>query len=229
MKICFQAFSIPEEMRLKICINEMEKELNPATPKVVFDLDEGTYHVALRLMKHDPIPACAEWILYFLTILLQGIFHILLLNTESNWIRNAHPFDLCADFTVCVAKDMNLKLFYKDASFIDETMRWKLPFIQTDPIYPIKVIYCPRIDEMKQAYLKYARKLGSILAVTLTVLSYLLYVAATREMIFVVWILTAIICGIGCVALFLFHSQNQKRKNIARAFENQFADMIRSK
>lgn len=220
MRVCFKVNSLPAEMQLRIHVGGAEQELNHMMPEASFELDRGEYPVELQSSTIDPIPKILDWLIYFSTIVIQGVFHILIWNTESNWLRNVHPIFLKTTFTICVSRDMNVKLIYKDAIYDEITSHWTMPSVNIVPDIPVETTFCIKQNEISSAYTQYARKVGAIYAVLLLILSYLLYVAIANRIILAIWILPLIICGMGAAVFFLLHSQNRKQKKVKKDLEN---------
>ena len=219
MHVCFKVNLLPAEMRLRIRVGGAEKELDNMMPEASFDLDRGKYPVELQFSTIDSIPKILDWLIYFLTIVIQGVFHILTWNTESNWLRNAHPIFLNATFTICVSCDMSLKFVYKDAIYDEITSHWTMPSVNIVPDIPVEMTFRIKLSEVSRAYVQYARKIGAIYAALLLILSYLLYVAITNHIVLATWILLFTICGMGVVVFFLFHFQKRKQKKVKKEFE----------
>ena len=222
MHVCFKVNALPAEMRFTIRVNGTEKELDNMTPEASFELDCGEYAVELRSAATASIPKLPDWLIYFSTMVIQGIFHILILNNESNWLQNAHPIFLKVAFTINVFSDINLKLVYKDAIYDEITSHWTMPAINVVPDVPINPIYCPNPSEISRAYVQYARKIGAISATLLLILSYLLYVAIANHIALAAWIVLFILCGMGAAVFFLLRSQNRKQKKIKKELMNFF-------
>ena len=185
-------------------------------------MDCGEYAVELRSAATAPIPKLLDWLIYFSTMVIQGIFHILTLNNESNWFQNAHPIFLKAAFTINVSDDANLKLVYKDAIYDEITSHWTMPAINVVPPVPLNPIYYPNPSEISRAYVQYARKVGAISATLLLILSYLLYVAIANHITLAIWIVLFTLCGTGAAAFFLLRSQKRKQKKIKKELMDFF-------
>lgn len=107
-------------------------------------------------------------LIFFFTMILQGIFNILLMNTDSKWYNKLSPYIIKTNFNVFIDKDTDLEFIYNEGYFYYDRKTKKLPtisWIDCDNIVLVKTEYTIDKVNLTNAYCKYVKKFISCASV----------------------------------------------------------------
>lgn len=92
---------IPSEERLSIRINNEVKILDNISQDVSFIINERKrYEIDIEQQISTSNVKPIFILLYLLTVIIQGVFNILLMNTDSKWYRNIKAYCLKAKLII---------------------------------------------------------------------------------------------------------------------------------
>ena len=107
-------------------------------------------------------------LIFFFTMILQGIFNILLFNTDSKWYNKLSPYIIKTNFNIFIDKDTDLEFIYNEGYFYYDRKTKKLPtisWIDGDNIVLVKTEYTIDKVNLTNAYCKYVKKFISCASV----------------------------------------------------------------
>jgi hypothetical protein len=204
---------LPETANLIIVVNGEHYQLDSVRQEVIVSLSESkTYEVDVELSESKTSFNVPSILLFILTSLLQGIFHIIFMNTESDWYNDIIAYSLKAKLLIDVKEDTKINIFYNNAKYDIDMNRWSDPNLQIVPNMNFNVEYTPNINDFKNKWFGYVKKLISIVSVVLLLMVFLLHVAVTQKNIMAIIILGIIIFSAVALCLTLIYKEHKKLK-----------------
>ena len=192
-----------------VSVNNENYVVNDDSPNIY--ISDSLYcatPVTVSMIK-SPKPGFVSWLIWALTIGIQGIFHILLINTDADWRKNISPYIVIASFAVDDGVTTDISIGY------DVKGEFKIIKMNFDTsVNDVNIRYIFNPDELKNVYITYVRRICSVSFVSLFLFTYLLIIAIINNNV-----LCALICGIVCagtvaIALYLIITEYKKIRAI---------------
>lgn len=96
--------------------------------QAVFKLSESkNYNIEICKKSCKSNHSFSNILIFFFTMILQGIFNILLMNTDSKWYNKLSPYIIKTNFNVFVDKDTDLEFIYNEGYFYYDRKTKKYP------------------------------------------------------------------------------------------------------
>lgn len=208
---------IPSDDCLSIKVNNETKTLcrdtNDAVPIVSFTLDEKKQYeieIEQELTASNRTPL---WILiHIITVIIQGVFNIFLLNNGSDWHNNIKAYRLRAKLLVDMQQDTDVRLTFTNSRYDKRTNEWSSPIFKVEPNVVSEVDFVANPCNFGNQYFSYAKKVVSVLAVVLLVMG---YIAVTHSNVAAIIITSVVIIGLVMVAAAVCISQHKKLRKIS--------------
>ncbi len=216
---------IPSDDCLSIKANGESKTLcrdtDNTVPVVSFTVDEKKQYeieIEQELTASNRTPL---WILiHVITIVIQGVFNIFLLNNDSEWYNNIKAYRLKAKLLVDMQQDTDVYLTFTNSKYDKRTNEWSSPFFKADPNVVSHVDFVANPCDFGNHYFSYAKKVVSVLAVAILVMSLLLSIAVTHSNVAAIIITSVVITGLVIVAAAVCLSQH---KQLRKAYDSFLA------
>lgn len=152
-----------------IAFSGKSQMVNEDITHISFDFVEcGEYFLEF---KHEPTQRAITFInviIYIITCIIQGIFNIILMNTDSNWHEMIIPYCLNSKIKLELNEDRTIYLKYRYYGGF-------LPRLFIDNREISEAQYIPNSQDFDSKFLGYCKKLISILMVNLFVLNLILF------------------------------------------------------
>lgn len=214
---------IPSDDCLSIKANGESKTLCRDTdntiPVVSFTVDEKKQYrieIEQELTASNKTPL---WILiHVITIVIQGVFNIFLLNTDSEWYNNIKAYRLRAKLLVDMQQDTDVCLTFTNSKYDKRTNEWSSPVFKAEPNVISDVDFVANPYDFCNQYFSYAKKVVSVLAVVILVMGLLLYIAVTHSNVVAIIITSVVIIGLVIVAAAVCISQLKKLRKTYDSF-----------
>ncbi len=208
---------ISPEVNLIVKIGGDIKIINNINKKVSFNIEKNNQYTIYIKEIIDESNRTFKNILFFIcTLLIQGIFHILFFNTDSNWLNNVKAWCIKAKVVFCSDNDLNLQITYIKSYYDSKRNIWSNPIINVNPVYDLTVYYKRNKESFFNQFFNYIKKLISVSSIVLIIFLYLLYVSVLNKNVLAILITTLIIISIVCIIIFVIKSEYKKlKKNLA--------------
>lgn len=204
---------IPEDVDIYIRINDFEELLNIDNPKVKLTLEKpGDYQIYFYQKEASNKFSIFRFLLYLFTSVIQGVFHILLMNTDSDWLNSINPYCIKAKLTTKIINDTEIMIMFKNSSYINRTDTWTFPELIVIPEVQANIEYLPNPYDFRKQYFCYVRKFVSMYIVALIFFLLLLYSAIMKNDFIFISIMASLIL-ILIVIVFLVLIKEHKRMN----------------
>ena len=128
---------------------------------------------------------------FFFTMIFQGVFNIILMNTDSKWYEKLNPYVIKTDFNVFINDDKDLEFIYNKGYFYYDRKIKKLPKIKCNNINSIKTDYDIDKVNLTNAYFEYVKKFISCASICELMFLLLLLVGIINNNF-----IATIVCGI---------------------------------
>ena len=194
MKLTIQAKELHNKS-FKITNNIGEHyELSDISDKVEYDFPiAGEYTFFFEQIQTPKLPKAISVILYLLTAVMQGIFHILLFNTDSDWCKNIDPYLIKGSFTTYLFQDTIINLSYVPAHYEEITHIWTPSAIRLSQNCDLTAEHIKNDLAFSEQYETYAKKLISVSLIGFILFGTLLGVAITQNILWGVILSAALI------------------------------------
>ena len=190
----------------QITINNISKDISATNTSLLYDLNvPGRYSVSILQYEKTRQKPIVEWGLYFVTILIQGLFHILLFDVENKWYEDINPYILSVEFDIYVDTDISIDIKYIRSKYKDN--KWFKPSLEIS-VTPEKEI-TPTIkvnnhlNNFKEVVRSQIKKIVSVSLVGMTIFGFLLYQALKIYNIVAIILLSAIELLLGILSIVL--------------------------
>ncbi len=159
------------------------------------------------------------WIfIHVVTIVIQGVFNVFLLNTDSDWYNNIKAYRLRAKLLVDMQQDTDVCLTFTNSRYNRRTNEWSSPVFTTEPNVVSDVDFIANPCDFGNQYFSYAKKVVSVLAVAILVMGTLLYIAVTHSNVVAIIITSVVIIGLAIVSVVACISQYKKLRKAYDSF-----------
>lgn len=219
LKICAK---LPEETRFIVSVNDKHQELDAITKQVSFDIkDTGIYTVLLEQVPDKSNRKLCYFLFYLITIGLQGIFHILFMNTDSKWYKNIKAYCIKAKFLVEVSKNSEVRIQYTNAVYDEVGERWLPPVFHITPPVKTEVAFLKNECDFGNQYFNFIKKIVSVAVVAMTLFMFLLIVTIDSINYLAAGIISVIMVGICITVTGISITQYKKFKKLHLQFSKQ--------
>ncbi len=213
---------IPSEERLSIRINNEVKILDNISQDVSFIINERKrYEIDIEQQISTSNVKPIFILLYLLTVIIQGVFNILLMNTDSKWYRNIKAYCLKAKLIIDMQQDTDVRLTYVNSKYDEKNKIWKLPIFTCEPNFVSNVSFILNPCDFKNQYFNYIKRGVSVAVIIILVFVILLYIAVVNSNNIAIIILSVLMLGIISLVMMLSFSEHKRLKNLYQSFLNQ--------
>lgn len=208
---------VPEGEIIYIIINDEIREIYSLESSAVFELDEKKKYV-LEVERKSDISnrKFINILIFIITILLQGLFNILFLNINTDWIKKTTPYGIKVRVAIDLKQDTEVNLKYIKSEYINNS--FKKPELTTDIGEIESIDYIQNTADFKNQYFNFAKRVLSVLSVGLILLVFLLIIAFKHNIILGVVFISLIIVGLILVSVINLKVQYNKLKKILLDF-----------
>ncbi len=184
MKLTIQAKELHnKDFRITNNIGEYY-ELSEISDKVEYEFPiAGEYTFFFEQIQTPKLPKAISIILYLLTAVIQGIFHIFLFNTDSDWCKNIDPYLIKGSFTLYLSEDTIINLSYFPARYEDITHTWTPSAIRLSQNCELTIEHIKNDLAFSEQYTAYAKKLISVSLIGFILFGALLGVAIAQKIL----------------------------------------------
>lgn len=184
MKLTIQAKELHNKS-FKITNNIGEHyELSDISDKVEYEFPiAGEYTFYFEQLRTPKLPKAISIILYLLTAVIQGIFHIFLFNTDSDWCKNIDPYLIKGSFTLYLCEDTIINLSYLPAHYEEITHKWTPSSIKLSQNCELTIEKAANDIAFSEQYAAYAKKLISVSLIGFILFGALLGVAIAQKIL----------------------------------------------
>lgn len=194
-----------------IRINDEIREIYSLEPSAVFELDEKKEYVIEIERKCDiSNRKLINILIFIITILFQGLFNILFLNIDADWIKKVTPYGIKVRVAIDLKQDTEINLKYIKSEYINNN--FKKPKLTTDIGEIVSMDYIQNTADFKNQYFNFAKRVLSVLSVGLALFVFLLIIAFKHSIMFGVVFISLIIVGFISVSAVNLKVQYSKLK-----------------
>lgn len=216
--------NIPEDTSLLIKINEEVKTIDNLTSDISFNNEGGKLEIDIeqQISKSNIKPIYI--LIYFLTIIIQGVFNALLMNVESKWYRNIKAYCLKAKIYIDLQQDTNILLTYINSKYNENKKMWALPTFKVKPDFAFNVSYVLNPCDFKNQYFNYVKRIVSVAVILIILFVFLLYIAVVNSKIIPIIITSALILGVISLVMLLSINEHKRFLKLYQSYLLQNAD-----
>jgi hypothetical protein len=215
---------VPSDESLIITINNEVKILNDINKKVSFTINEKKrYHIDIEQKISKSNINLLTILFYLLTIIIQGMFNVLLDNTDSDWYSNIKAYCLKARLLVDMKQDTDIKLVYTNSKYNEKTQMWILPVFKVEPNIISDLSFVPNPSDFINQYFNYIKRVISILIVLISILALILYAAIVNLNNIAIIFTSILIFSAVLLVLIVAIAQYKKLKKLYESFSKQNA------
>jgi lysylphosphatidylglycerol synthetase-like protein (DUF2156 family) len=213
---------IPEGETLLIKVDNEIKFLDSINPNISFDIvKKQIYEIHLEqpISKSNITPL--NLLIFLLTAAIQGIFNILLINTNSDWHKKIKAYCLKATLVVNLHQDTDIHIAYINSKYDKNNDEWLLPVLTVKPDIPSTVNYVINPHDFKNQYINYVKRVASVAIILVVVLTFILSSAIIKSNIIAIISVSLLMFGVVLLVVMLSITQHKKLKKLYQSFLNQ--------
>ncbi len=211
--------------RFDVTIHHQSKTMDDTEKVASFQIEKNkSYEVCIKqpLAKSNLKPHLI--LLYVLTCVVQGVLNIIFLNSDSDWYKNIRPYCLKAKFSICCEKDMDIHITYTNAQ-CGKFNIWSAPCFTIDPPVPAEVQFIPNLQDFKNQYFNYVKKICSIAMVGIILFSLLFFAGLKIENLAATVILLILIAALLMLPIWLAKKEYKRLKKLYQSFLKQQSEV----
>lgn len=210
---------IPANEELLIKVNNETKMLDTLNTHVSFTINEKKsydIYVEQQISKSNRKPLFI--LLYILTVIIQGVFNILLMNTDSKWYRNIKAYCLRAKLYIDMQQDTDLNLTYTNSKYDEKNKTWKSPIFTVKPNVVSDVSFILNPCDFKNQYFNYVKRVVSVATILVLMFIILLYIAVVNLNSIAIITVSVLLFGVISLVIMLSISQHKMLKSLYQSF-----------
>jgi hypothetical protein len=199
-----------------IMFNGKKEIVDSFKQDVSFDFgSKQEYTIEIEQIMPKKINYLLSILLFAITCLIQGVFNILLMNTDSKWYSDINPYRIKAKYKIVLNADTSMVINYIKSSY---NGTWSAPILKINDIQILDIELFPMDIDFKKQYSRYVKKLISVLSVALVILSFLLGVSISSHNRFAIIFITALITAIMALVVGITICEYKRMKKLYNGF-----------
>ncbi|MGN1134188.1 MAG: hypothetical protein ACI4RN_07025 [Oscillospiraceae bacterium] len=221
MKLSIQG-NIPENTNLLVKIGEETEIINNMNNTVEFDLPEDKeYCVIFEEPAEKPARNALGIVIFILTILLQGLFNIVMFNTDTRWYKNIKCSTVKAKVYVNLKEDTKMEVCYSYAHFNDDLRYVQAAFTVEQDMKTETENYFNK-ESFVNAYFGYVKQIVSVAFIVMIVFAYLMYISVKNINGAAICLMAVLIAAIILITALVLRSQYKKMKVLYKDTSEKF-------
>lgn len=210
---------VPEDVDIYFRINNHEELLNIDNPLETVTLEKiGEYQIYFYQKKASNKFSIFRFFFYLSTSVIQGIFHILLLNTDSEWWNRINPYCLRADLTTKLVNDEKIIVKYKKSYYKESSDTWIKPTFIVNSDVQANIEYLPNPYDFRKQYFNFVKKYVSIASIGFILFLLLLYSAIMKNDFIFILIMVSLILILICIIFFVLLKEHRRMNKLYKSF-----------
>ncbi len=217
--------ALPEGSNVYVSCGTETKLIDSIDRQVEFTIpDSSTVEVTIEQKSSTKNYSFAWILLFVLTFLIQGVFHILLMDIDSAWYKSVRAYNIKVTFSVPATGNMSIRFRLLETNYIEEDSIWKHPKFSMEPSIPFCIAFNANPQSISNEYASYMKRLISVAMVLLFVFIFLLCVAASRGLILVTSMIIGLLLGELALLFWLILKEYRRYQTILNYFEKSIID-----
>ena len=165
-----------QDCMFHIRFNGETQTIDSENNEVSFDFaDCQEYIIEIEQVAPKRLNRWISYLLFTLTCVIQGVFNILLINTERDWNKQINPYLVKAKHVLYLDKDTDIELKYIKSEFNPINRNWSTPQLKIYGTTVSDTEIQPFAEDFKIRVASHIRKIVSIFSVVAAILGFLLY------------------------------------------------------
>lgn len=214
-------FKLPETECLEIKINNCTKTLYHYENFVEFDLPpKDNYILEVNRKPDKSNRRFLNVLLFLITIIFQGLFNIIIFNTNTKWINDIIPLCFKSKIIINMNCDTEINLIYTKSKLVNNVK--VIPphlYANGNEIKDIK--YTINYYDFSNQYFNYVKRLASIFSIIFVLLLFLCFVAIKHNYIAITVFILLLLLGIILIIILISVTQYKKLKKLLLLFKSK--------
>ncbi len=224
MKLQFNYEIDRNDIGFVITINDKKQVIDDINSNIVFELNPGIYTIIVHQIFPTRTNKFLSWIIFLITLLFRGIFHILLLDTDNKWYLEAIPFYIHNEYELFLERDTEVNLKYKSSVYDCEKKIWHYPKLFMKEMREINSQYIPDELCIKNEFDKFVKKVLSTSFVGIIIFTFFFYKSLAINNVLCSISLLLILCAIIVACIIVLLLQYNSFKILHKSFIDQIRD-----
>lgn len=215
-------YVFPENEKYNLILTKGEFQLSFDTNTSLVQLpEEGEYRLSIEQLPETPMRKCYALPLFILTAPIQGLFHILLLDLDSDWENDIRAYRLKGETILDVTENTSIRLVMTNSKYINWSRSFDLPKLAIDPEAPVNVEVLENKDDITFQYNRFVRKVLSSGIVGLAFLGFLLFQSMKARNTVATVVTSAVLAMIVAVVIGVVWMNKRKRDKFIQLYESE--------
>lgn len=223
----------PEQTNLLISVSGESYYLDSVESDIIIPLNEkGIYEIEVEMPLSENSIKWYNFLIFILTCFIQGLFHILLSNTDSDWYNRIVAYAPKAKFTLKIESDIDVLLCYEKSNYNYIVNKWRnpsfkiIPKIESVEIESSVIEFLPNYNDFKNKWFSYVKKIIAIESVVLALFIMLLCIFVINNEIFAIIITSGVIISSVILIIFLSIKEHKRLKTILNSFVKELKNSL---
>lgn len=209
---------VPEGSNINISCCNQTKVIDALDKSTTFNVCKPENLILKMEEKESKSNHSLGYILMFiLTSIIQGLFNILFMNTDSKWYQNVRAYSTKVSIPLNENNDVVIKFKLYESKYTGNGIIWESPKFCLSSNRRFNIVYEKNPLEISNAYFNYLKKVVSASLIILLIFTLLLIL--TFEHIFIArYIITALLILLIVLTLGIIIKEYKRYKTLLNAF-----------
>lgn len=210
---------VPEGSSVNVSCGEQIQVIDAINKSVIFDVSAlNDCNITIWENSSDYCYSRKNILIFFFTMLIQGICNVLLMNTDSKWYRDVRAYNLKASFHIYGNTSLHIQFTLSESKYVGNEVLWSYPEFHFQPDLKANVLYEKKPQGIKNAYFGYVKRVVSVFSILLLMLTFFLGIAILHEYHNVCYISTVLLAIMTILMLYMTISESRRCKKLINAF-----------
>lgn len=202
--------------KFRVSVDDKTAEIDSVETVAIFDVTANReYHITISLVPPKSNRSILHILLFIFTALLQGLFNVLLMNTNANWFTNINAYIFSANFQIKPQQNNIINFSYTKSQYNEKTSTFFMPEFNCS-IKNSNLLFMPNKEGIKNEFFNYVKRVISIDFIVLIIIILLLFISIINNILVSIIICAMLILGAVLFPCFVISLQYKKCKQILK-------------
>lgn len=209
---------IEQDSSVDISCCGQTKVVDALDRSIEFDIPD-TENLVLKIEENKSKSNHSIWriLIFIITSVIQGLFNILLMNSDSKWYQNIRAYNTKVLIPINENNDLSIKFRLYCSKYIGTGSIWEVPRFSLEPQRCFDIIYEKNPLGISNAFFNYLKKVISVSLINLLIFTMLLVFTYEYSLVSK-YILTALIVILVFITLGIIFKEYKRYKKLLNAF-----------
>lgn len=205
---------ILDDDKFIVSVDDRTAEIDNIDTTAIFDVfSNQEYNVTISLVTPKSNRSILYILLFIFTAVLQGLFNMLFMNTNTNWFTNINAYTFSANFRIKPQQNSTINFAYTKSKCFEKSFTYSMPEFRCS-VKNVDLSFAPNKEGIKNEFFNYVKRVISLDLILLIVMIFLLFISVINDILAAEIVCGTLVLGSALFPCFLIHSQYKKCKRI---------------